>query len=67
MLSNNVTLRAEGTVQLGAPMDGSAGFVWDNEGPPQPPQQVKPLQTDLCSPPAVVDLCCRAPRNLQPR
>lgn len=34
-------------MQLGAPMDGSAGFVWDNEGPPQPPQQVKPHQTDL--------------------
>ena len=31
---------AEGTVQLGAPTDGSAGFVWDNEGPQQQPQEV---------------------------
>lgn len=29
-----------GAVQLGAPTDGSVGFVWDNEGPPSPPQQV---------------------------
>lgn len=27
-------------MQLGVPTDGSAGFVWDNEGPPVPPQLV---------------------------
>lgn len=27
---------AEGAVDLGVPTDGSAGFVWDNEGPESP-------------------------------
>ena len=25
---------------LGVPLDGSVGFVWDNEGPPSAPQSV---------------------------
>jgi len=27
-------------VTLGVPLDGSVGFVWDNEGPPSAPQSV---------------------------
>ena len=31
-------------MQLGVPTDGSAGFVWDNEGPVARPQLVRSFQ-----------------------
>lgn len=30
-------------MRLGAPTDGSVGFVWDNEGPVAPPVTVAPF------------------------